>query len=91
MRHHCRCFVVQKLHFVALYVLIYGLTRETYFFSFRYFLLVESAGLYVYTYDGKFVCSPKWAGMRPDMLNRFTVALSNSIVAVRDKADERGL
>ncbi|CAN7997549.1 unnamed protein product [Ixodes pacificus] len=55
----------------------------------RYFLLVESAGLYMYTYDGKFVCSPKWAGMRPDMLNRFTVALSNSIVAVRDKADER--
>ncbi|KAK8779293.1 hypothetical protein V5799_019367 [Amblyomma americanum] len=55
----------------------------------RYFVLVESGGLYTYTYDGKFVCAPKWVGMRPDMLNHFTVALSNALLAVRDKADEK--
>ncbi|XP_075535899.1 intraflagellar transport protein Oseg5 isoform X2 [Dermacentor variabilis] len=55
----------------------------------RYFVLVESGGVYVYTYDGKFVCAPKWVGMRPDMLNHFTVALSNALLAVRDKADEK--
>lgn len=55
----------------------------------RYFVLVETAGLYIYTYDGKFVCAPKWAGMRPDTLNKFTVSLSNSLLALRDKADEK--
>ncbi|XP_064456639.1 intraflagellar transport protein 80 homolog isoform X1 [Ornithodoros turicata] len=57
----------------------------------KYFVLVEKCGAYLYTYDGKLVFSPKWAAMRPDMLNRFTVALSNYLLAIRDKADEKAI
>ena len=57
---------------------------------FRHFLLVDTAGVYVYTYDGRLACAPKYPGMRADILNAQTVSLSNDTVAIRDKADEKG-
>lgn len=56
----------------------------------RHFLLVDSIGVYVYSYDGRLVCSPRYAGMRADILNTQTVSLSNDTIAIRDKADEKG-
>ena len=41
----------------------------------RHFLLVESSGLHLYSYEGRLLCSPKWPGMRPDMLTAATVSL----------------
>ena len=41
----------------------------------RHFLLVESSGLHLYSYEGRLLCSPKWPGMRPDMLTSATVSL----------------
>ncbi|NWV82152.1 IFT80 protein, partial [Dasyornis broadbenti] len=55
----------------------------------RHFLLVESGGLYLYSYEGRFISSPKYPGMRTDILNAQTVALSNDTLAVKDKADEK--
>ena len=57
---------------------------------FRHFLLVDTAGVYVYTYDGRLACSPKYPGLRADILNSQTVSISNDTVAIRDKADEKG-
>ena len=44
----------------------------------RHFLLVESSGLHLYSYEGRLLCSPKWPGMRPDMLTSTIVSLSLS-------------
>lgn len=53
-------------------------------------MLVDTAGVYVYSYDGRMVSSPRYAGMRADVLNYQTVALSNDTIAIRDKTDEKG-
>lgn len=57
----------------------------------RHFLLVDGGGIYVYSYEGRLVCAPKFPGMRTDILNSQTVSLSNDTIAVRDKADEKGV
>ena len=42
----------------------------------KHFLLVEANAIYLYSYEGRLVCSPKWPGMRPETLNAATVSLS---------------
>ena len=54
-------------------------------------MLVDSSNVYIYSYDGRLVCSPKYPGLRADILNYQTVSLSNDTVAIRDKTDEKGL
>ncbi|KAJ8388659.1 hypothetical protein AAFF_G00130680 [Aldrovandia affinis] len=55
----------------------------------RHFLLVDGSGLYVYSYEGRLVSTPKFPGMRTDIMNTQTVSLSNDTVAIRDKTDEK--
>jgi len=56
----------------------------------RHFLLVDNASVYVYSYDGRLQSSPKYPGMRAEVLNSQTVAINNDAIAIRDKADEKG-
>lgn len=56
----------------------------------RHFLLVDGADVYVYSYEGRLVSSPKSPGMRMDILNAQSISLSNDIIAIRDTTDERG-
>ncbi|KAL5004430.1 hypothetical protein ScPMuIL_017886 [Solemya velum] len=55
----------------------------------KHFLLIDSNGVYVYSYDGRLVCTPRYQGLRADVLNSQTVSISNDTVAIRDKADEK--
>uniref|UniRef100_A0A8C4E433 Intraflagellar transport 80 homolog (Chlamydomonas) n=1 Tax=Dicentrarchus labrax TaxID=13489 RepID=A0A8C4E433_DICLA len=55
----------------------------------RHFLLVDGAGLYTFSYEGRLISSPKFPGMRADILNAQGVALSNDTIAIRDKSDEK--
>ncbi|OWF41163.1 intraflagellar transport protein 80 homolog [Mizuhopecten yessoensis] len=55
----------------------------------KHFLLVDNAGIYVFSYDGRLVCSPRYTGMRADILNYQTVSISNDTIAIRDKANEK--
>ncbi|XP_060098406.1 intraflagellar transport protein 80 homolog isoform X2 [Heteronotia binoei] len=55
----------------------------------RHFLLVDGGGIYLYSYEGRLISSPKFPGMRTDILNAQTVSLSNDTLAVRDKSDEK--
>ncbi|CAH1781800.1 unnamed protein product [Owenia fusiformis] len=55
----------------------------------KHFLLVDSAGVYVYSYEGRLVCTPKFQGMRTEILNTLTVTISNDTIAIRDKTDEK--
>ncbi|XP_045128913.1 intraflagellar transport protein 80 homolog [Portunus trituberculatus] len=55
----------------------------------RHFLVVDGANVYVYSYDGRVLCAPRWPGMRTDVLNSRTVSLSNDTLAIRDKSDEK--
>ncbi|CAL4111796.1 unnamed protein product, partial [Meganyctiphanes norvegica] len=55
----------------------------------RHFLLVDGASVFIYSYDGRLLCSPRWPGMRSDVLNARTVSLSNDTLAIRDKTDEK--
>ena len=57
----------------------------------KHFLLVESNAVYLYSYEGRLICSPKWHGMRPETLNAMTVSLSNDTIAVRDQSDEKSV
>lgn len=56
----------------------------------RHFLLVDGAEVYVYSYEGRLVSSPKSPGMRMDILNTQSISLSNDTIAIRDTTDERG-
>ncbi|XP_076064271.1 intraflagellar transport protein Oseg5 [Oratosquilla oratoria] len=55
----------------------------------RHFLVVDGGSLYVFSYDGRMICSPRWPGMRTDVLNSRTVSLANDTIVVRDKTDEK--
>lgn len=58
---------------------------------YRHFLLIDGGGIYIYSYDGRLISSPKFPGMRTDILNAQTVSLSNDTLVIRDKADEKGM
>ncbi|XP_030430828.1 intraflagellar transport protein 80 homolog isoform X3 [Gopherus evgoodei] len=55
----------------------------------RHFLLIDGGGIYLYSYEGRLISSPKFPGMRTDVLNAQTVSLSNDTLAIKDKADEK--
>ncbi|KAH0624120.1 hypothetical protein JD844_007514 [Phrynosoma platyrhinos] len=55
----------------------------------RHFLLVDGGGIYLYSYEGRLISSPKFPGMRTDILNAQAISLSNDTLAVRDKFDEK--
>uniref|UniRef100_A0A4W6C2E8 Intraflagellar transport 80 homolog (Chlamydomonas) n=1 Tax=Lates calcarifer TaxID=8187 RepID=A0A4W6C2E8_LATCA len=55
----------------------------------KHFLLVDGAGLYTFSYEGRLISSPKFPGMRADILNSQVVSLSNDTIAIRDKSDEK--
>nr|XP_020647435.1 intraflagellar transport protein 80 homolog isoform X3 [Pogona vitticeps]XP_020647437.1 intraflagellar transport protein 80 homolog isoform X4 [Pogona vitticeps] len=55
----------------------------------RHFLLVDGGGIYLYSYEGRFISSPRFPGMRTDVLSAQTISLSNDTLAVRDKSDEK--
>ncbi|XP_078102173.1 intraflagellar transport protein 80 homolog isoform X2 [Sander vitreus] len=55
----------------------------------KHFLLVDGAGLYIFSYEGRLISSPKFPGMRADILNAQGVSVSNDTIAIRDKSDEK--
>ncbi|XP_034085261.1 intraflagellar transport protein 80 homolog isoform X3 [Gymnodraco acuticeps] len=55
----------------------------------RHLLLVDGAGLYVFSYEGRLISSPKFPGMRADILNAQGVSLSHDTIGIRDKSDEK--
>jgi intraflagellar transport protein 80 len=55
----------------------------------RHFLLVEKSSLSLYSYEGRLLCSPRWQGMQPEILNPACVSISSDTIAVRDQADEK--
>eukprot|EP00002_Diphylleia_rotans_P010896 TRINITY_DN2155_c0_g1_i6.p1 TRINITY_DN2155_c0_g1~~TRINITY_DN2155_c0_g1_i6.p1 ORF type:complete len:511 (-),score=103.20 TRINITY_DN2155_c0_g1_i6:229-1761(-) len=58
----------------------------------KYFLTVDNInGLQVYSYDGRFVCSPKSPNLRIDNLNSQLITLSNDTIAVIDRNDPKNI
>lgn len=55
----------------------------------RCFLIVDDAGLQIYSYEGRLISAPKIQGMRTDVLNEQTVSLSNDTLAIKDRKDEK--
>ncbi|XP_039985978.1 intraflagellar transport protein 80 homolog [Xiphias gladius] len=55
----------------------------------KHFLLVDGAGLYTFSHEGRLISSPKFPGLRADILNAQGVSLSNDTLAIRDKSDEK--
>ncbi|XP_037765384.1 intraflagellar transport protein 80 homolog isoform X2 [Chelonia mydas] len=67
--------------------LVVSTSLQCYVFS--HFLLIDGGGIYLYSYEGRLISSPKFPGMRTDVLNAQTVSLSNDTLAIKDKADEK--
>ncbi|XP_067102166.1 intraflagellar transport protein 80 homolog [Osmerus mordax] len=57
----------------------------------KHFLLVDGAGVYVFSYEGRLVSSPKFPGMRTDTLSQQSISLSNDTIAIRDKSDQKAI
>ncbi|XP_073482208.1 intraflagellar transport protein 80 homolog isoform X1 [Aquarana catesbeiana] len=55
----------------------------------RHFLLVDGGSLYLYSYEGRLISTPKIPAIRTDILNEQTVSLSNDTIAIKDKTDEK--
>ena len=52
--------------------------------------MVDCSSIYVFSYEGRLVSTPKFNAMRADILNTQTVTMSDDTIAIRDKADEKG-
>ena len=49
----------------------------------RYFIIVDNvAAVQVYSYDGRLVSTPKFAGLRADLLSRATISFAGDCVAI---------
>lgn len=57
----------------------------------KHFLLVDDIGVQVYSYEGRMVSTPRYNGMRADLLNTQVVSISNDTVAMRDRNDEKAI
>jgi len=55
----------------------------------KHFALVDDIGIQLYSYEGRLLSTPKYQGMRPDMMNSSTATLCNDTLAIRDKTDEK--
>ena len=53
------------------------------------FLGSLTPNLGVLSYEGLQVSNPRFTGLRPEFLNRHTVALANDCVAILDRADNK--
>ncbi|PNH11834.1 Intraflagellar transport protein 80 [Tetrabaena socialis] len=52
----------------------------------RHFLLLDnSAGIQIYTYEGRQICNPRFQGLRTELLNAQMITLSNDTIAVLDQ------
>ena len=49
----------------------------------------DSAGVTVYTYEGRTLCSPRFAGLRTEFLNARVTSLTDDVLAVLDVSDSR--
>ena len=48
-------------------------------------------GIQIFGYDGKLVSSPKISGLRTEFVTTKTIALSEDVIAVKDRSDEKGV
>ena len=55
----------------------------------KFFLVLPPAAVAVYTYDGRKVSTPRFAGLRADRLSAPVLSLSPDLVAVVDSTDRR--
>lgn len=81
--------ILSKLH-LNYKVYINILLHFFFFLKPRHFLLVDGAGLYIFSYEGRLISSPKFPGMRANILNSKGISVSNDTIAIRDKSDEKG-
>lgn len=57
---------------------------------FSSFLIVDTCnGVQIYTYDGRLVSSPKYPGLRPELLTPNAIGLSSDVLAIKDHTDEK--
>ncbi|XP_078484074.1 intraflagellar transport protein 80 homolog [Ciona intestinalis] len=58
----------------------------------KHFLIVDHVGLYIYSYEGRQICSPKLpGGVRGSSLSIRTVSLSPDVLAVRDVKNDHSV
>lgn len=50
---------------------------------------MDGGSLYLYSYEGRLISTPKIPAIRTDILNEQTVSLSNDTIAIKDKTDEK--
>mmetsp|Transcript_28907 Transcript_28907/g.81402 ORF Transcript_28907/g.81402 Transcript_28907/m.81402 type:complete len:781 (+) Transcript_28907:949-3291(+) len=55
----------------------------------RAFLLADSTGLRVYSYEGRQLSSPKHPGLHTEFLNSSSASLSDDVLAIIDRTDGR--
>ncbi|KAI8802527.1 WD40-repeat-containing domain protein [Cladochytrium replicatum] len=56
----------------------------------EYFCVVDNVnGIQIYTYDGRPVSSPKYPGLRAELLTASMVSISNDVLTVKDRVDEK--
>ncbi|ESO09780.1 hypothetical protein HELRODRAFT_158228 [Helobdella robusta] len=57
--------------------------------SHRYFMLLNSSSINIFSYDGRLVSSPKSTSLNLDPYNRHAVVISDDVLVIRDKLDEK--
>ncbi|KAJ3125808.1 Intraflagellar transport protein 80 [Nowakowskiella sp. JEL0407] len=57
-----------------------------------YFCLVDNfTGIQIYSYEARLISSPKYPGLRPELITDASISLSNDTLALKDRTDECAL
>lgn len=58
----------------------------------EHFLLVDALnGIQLYSYEGRQICNPKFQGLRPELLNMQSIALSKDVLAIVDRSTSKSV
>eukprot|EP00126_Sphaerothecum_destruens_P002345 Sdes_comp15780_c0_seq1m4841 len=56
----------------------------------KHFLLVDTfLGPQIFTYDGRLISSPTFAGLQPEFMDAVTTSISNDSIAIRDRTNQK--
>lgn len=61
------------------------------YLSFRYFAMVDkNNGVQIYSYEGRHISNPKFAGIKTEFISRQTLSISTDAVALLDNSENKG-
>lgn len=84
-----QCYIYRLSNLHSRHVLDLEESKSFVTMSATNFLLAGKVAIAVYSYDGRFLCSPRFQGLRPETLSHSNISISPDTLAVVDHTDKK--